>query len=164
MVRVVTARRELSVSPSLSIGSWDGPDQPLVPTAIASVSLQDFTMSTAVGSAPDRLAVYGTLRPAASAWPLLEPLVEVHEGSCLLPGTLYDTGLGYPAYRPGDGPGVPADVVRLRDTATALPVLDGYEGDEYRRTLCHVDGAACWIYVWIEPVDGMRVLPHGWRS
>ncbi len=106
--------------------------------------------------------MYGTLMRSASAWKLLEPLVAGHEGSCVLPGTLYDTGRGYPAYRPGEGPGVPAELVRLRDPATALPVLDDYEGEEYRRVRCTVGGTSCWVYVWTPPVTGMSLLPHGW--
>lgn len=39
------------------------------------------------------------------AWSMLRPLVVTDEGSCLLPGTVYDTGRGYPAFRLGDGPG-----------------------------------------------------------
>ena len=43
------------------------------------------------------LFVYGTLRPGEVRWPFLEPFVvdEGHDDSAR--GTLFDTGLGYPA-------------------------------------------------------------------
>ncbi|MPY79617.1 MAG: hypothetical protein GEV04_14290 [Actinophytocola sp.] len=111
----------------------------------------------------DLLAVYGTLMPGASAWSLLQPLVAEDEGACLLPGTLFDTLRGYPAFLPGDGPGAPARLVRLGDPDAALARLDHYEGPEYRRSRITVaDGSLCWVYVWIAPLTGMPVLPDGW--
>jgi len=111
----------------------------------------------------DLLAVYGTLMPGASAWSMLRPLVVTDEGECLLPGTVYDTGRGYPAFRLGDGPGTPARLVRLREPEAALPVLDRYEGPEYERTrITLAGGTVCWVYVWIAPLSGMPVLPDGW--
>ncbi|WP_317496393.1 gamma-glutamylcyclotransferase family protein [Haloechinothrix sp. LS1_15] len=111
----------------------------------------------------DRLAIYGTLMRGATAWCFLEPLVAVHEGECTLPGTLYDTLRGYPAYCEGSGPGVPAQCVRLHDPDAAWPELDRYEGPEYQRRLITLpSGPACWVYVWISPVDGMPELPNGW--
>ncbi|MBA0124142.1 gamma-glutamylcyclotransferase [Haloechinothrix sp. YIM 98757] len=125
---------------------------------------------TSPGALPDRLAVYGTLMRGAAAWHFLAPLVAAHEGECTLPGALYDTGRGYPAYRPGDSrpgcaPGVPAQCVRLRDPDSAWPELDRYEGPGYERTRTTLHGGVeCWVYVWIRPVDGMPALPHGWLA
>lgn len=110
----------------------------------------------------DLLAVYGTLLRGAAAWQLLRPHVAEHLGELVLPGELYDTGRGYPAFRRGDGE-VPAQLVRLRDPAAALPVLDEYEGPEYaRETLGLPDGRECSVYVWLRPVTGFAPLPRGW--
>jgi gamma-glutamylcyclotransferase (GGCT)/AIG2-like uncharacterized protein YtfP len=89
--------------------------------------------------------------------------VAEQEEATLLPGTVYDTTFGYPALRLGDGPGVPADVFRLRTPARTLPVLDRYEGSEYRRIRIRLrDNRIGWVYAWGGTVDGMRPLPHGW--
>lgn len=54
---------------------------------------------------PGRLFVYGTLQPGASHWGMLRATGRPRPAR--LPGTLFDTGLGYPALRLGAGPGVP---------------------------------------------------------
>jgi gamma-glutamylcyclotransferase (GGCT)/AIG2-like uncharacterized protein YtfP len=107
----------------------------------------------------DRLFVYGTLKPGASAWPLLEPYA-TGSWPATLPGVLYDTGRGYPALRLGDGPGVAGWVVELRSPAgAALSAMDSYEGTEYQRVLVTLpDGPACWTYVWVEEIAGMTRL------
>ncbi|PRW63988.1 gamma-glutamylcyclotransferase family protein [Actinopolyspora mortivallis] len=119
-----------------------------------------------------RIAVYGTLRSDSSAADLLRPLVGARERDVLLPGVLYDTGHGYPALvldasrhgRP-PGRGVPAEVYRLHDPATALPILDDYEGPEYeRRVLRLAPDRPCWVYLWRAPVTGMTELPGGWPT
>lgn len=121
-------------------------------------------MSETAGEEPDSVAVYGTLQRGASAWHLLEPLVVGYEQPTILPGSLYDTGKGYPALVPGEGPGVPAQVFQLREPASALPVLDRYEGPEYERVPMRLDsGTACWVYVWLSSVTGLRLLPNGWQ-
>ena len=112
---------------------------------------------------PDRLFVYGTLQPGMGAWRLVEPFVTGDPVAASLPGTLHDTGRGYPALRPGDGPGVPGHLLRLERPEEALPVLDEYEGDEYRRVRVALpDGRVCWTYVWTAAVGDMPVLPGGW--
>ncbi|WP_073489936.1 gamma-glutamylcyclotransferase [Streptoalloteichus hindustanus] len=114
---------------------------------------------------PDRVFVYGTLRPGASAWSLISPLAIGEGRPATLPGTLHDTGRGYPALRlDGEFP-VPGQVLTLRDPVTALARLDAYEGDEYRRVRVRLpDTSVCWAYVWASPdgLTGMPVLPHGW--
>ncbi|MDQ2584540.1 hypothetical protein CKY47_11205 [Saccharothrix yanglingensis] len=118
---------------------------------------------------PDRLFTYGTLRPGMAAWPLVEPLTSGDPEPARLPGTLHDTGRGYPALRPlattdgGVGPGVPGHVLRLENPEDALPVLDEYEGDEYTRVRVTLpDGRVCWTYLWTAELDDMPVLPDGW--
>ncbi|MFI6102370.1 gamma-glutamylcyclotransferase [Lentzea sp. NPDC051213] len=111
---------------------------------------------------PELLFVYGTLQPGASAWHLMEPHV-VDSEETRLPGTLLDTGLGYPALRPGAGLGVPGFVLRLRSPEDALPLLDEYEGEDYRRVRVVLpDGRIAWTYLWTAAVKGMSVLPDGW--
>lgn len=108
---------------------------------------------------PGRLFVYGTLQPGAAHWPLLEPLADGPPERARLPGTLYDTGLGYPALRLGDGPGVSGWVVDLAAPAAALSTVDDYEGRAYARTrVTLAGGTIAWTYVWIDPFDGMSPL------
>lgn len=110
----------------------------------------------------DLLAVYGTLMRGAVAWDLLRSHVAEHLGELVLHGELFDTGQGYPAFRFGDGE-VPAQLVRLRDPAAALPVLDEYEGPEYSREAVEQSGwGSCWVYVWRLPVLGFTRLSAGW--
>ncbi|MGW4115547.1 gamma-glutamylcyclotransferase [Actinosynnema sp. NPDC004786] len=125
---------------------------------------------------PDRLFVYGTLRPGSTAWPLVAPFVVGAPEPARLPGALHDTGRGYPALRPApetSGPNasrhpfgqaaVPGHVLRLERPEEALPALDEYEGDEYRRVRVALpDGRMCWTYLWTAPVAGMPLLPDGW--
>jgi gamma-glutamylcyclotransferase (GGCT)/AIG2-like uncharacterized protein YtfP len=110
---------------------------------------------------PDRLFVYGTLRPGDSAWPLLAGHTFGRPSRAVLTGALYDTGRGYPAFRGGDGL-VPGWSVRLRSPAVALAELDLYEGLGYRRVRMVDSAGLCWTYVWSGPTDGMRALPDGW--
>ncbi|MGM1064247.1 gamma-glutamylcyclotransferase [Saccharothrix sp. Mg75] len=116
---------------------------------------------------PDRLFTYGTLRPGMAAWPLVEPLTSGDPVPARLPGTLHDTGRGYPALRPravdDAGPGVPGHVLRLEHPEDALPVLDEYEGDEYTRVRVTLpDGLVCWTYLWTAELGDMPELPDGW--
>lgn len=112
---------------------------------------------------PGSLFVYGTLQPGASAWSLLAPHAAGAPRRAHLPGTLFDTGLGYPALRlGGPGPGVSGWVVPLADGA-ALDSLDEYEGPEYTRVRVTLsDGDQSWTYVWTNPVDGMAVMTTPW--
>jgi gamma-glutamylcyclotransferase (GGCT)/AIG2-like uncharacterized protein YtfP len=114
---------------------------------------------------PPRLFVYGTLAPGASHWPVLAPHVTGEPRRARLPGTLYDTGFGYPALRLAAGPGVPGWLVELTTPATVLSAVDDYEGARFRRVRVTVDvGTQAWTYVWTGPVDGMRRLTNPWAS
>lgn len=109
---------------------------------------------------PDRLAVYGTLRPDGPAWRLLRPWVLEQEEPVTLPGTLYGIRQGYPALVLGAGPGVPADLFRLRCPARSLQMFDRYEGPEYRRVRLRVaEERICWVYEWCGNVAGLLPLP-----
>ncbi|TDV41775.1 gamma-glutamylcyclotransferase family protein [Actinophytocola oryzae] len=111
---------------------------------------------------PGRVFVYGTLQPTASDWWRLEPHA-TGSRQARMPGTLYDTGLGYPGLLLGDGPGVEGWVVHLGEPARALAELDGYEGSEYRRVRVALPGGMwCWTYVWVNSTEGMRKLTAPW--
>ncbi|HWM07110.1 MAG TPA: gamma-glutamylcyclotransferase family protein, partial [Actinophytocola sp.] len=113
---------------------------------------------------PNRLFVYGTLQPGASHWPMLEPYAAAPPRRASLPGTLYDTGFGYPALRLGTGPGVSGWVVELIAPAALLSIVDEYEGKEYRRVRVALGDELAWTYVWIDPFDGMRALTAPWQT
>lgn len=112
----------------------------------------DLTVSVVEGEPspedfPGRVFVYGTLKPGASAWELVEPWVAGDPYPGHVRGTMFDTGFGYPGLLPGDGT-VSGWVLPLRPGA--LPTLDAYEGAEYRRVrISLADGTICWTYRWI---------------
>ena len=114
---------------------------------------------------PDRVFVYGTLSPGDVAWHRVAPHVTGAPEASRLPGTLYDTGLGYPALHPdAAGPGVPGWTLTLRSPAAALAGLDEYEGEDYERIrVVDSTGRLCWTYVWTAGTDGMAPLAGGWR-
>lgn len=113
---------------------------------------------------PPRLFVYGLLGPGQQSWPRLAPHASGPPRPARLPGSVSDTGQGYPALALGDGPGVPGHVVGLADPVAALPGLDVYEGPEYRRIRVVIppDGTVCWTYLWIAGGRGLTPLPDGW--
>lgn len=114
---------------------------------------------------PGRVFVYGTLQPDASDWWRLEPYATGNPRAAALPGTLFDTGLGYPALRLGDGPGVSGWVVDLAEPAKALSIVDEYEGGEYSRVRVVLPGGRlCWTYVWTGPITGLRMLTAPWGT
>lgn len=103
---------------------------------------------------PAALFTYGLLRPGQPSWHLVAPHAAGTPRPATVPGTVLDTGRGYPAWlpdRPGSTPGV---VVPLHDPAAVLPALDAYEGPGYRRVRVVVpaDGTVCWAYAWRYPV------------
>ncbi|MCW0216045.1 MAG: gamma-glutamylcyclotransferase [Pseudonocardia sp.] len=116
------------------------------------------------GPWPPRLFVYGSLQPGERAWNRLSPALDGRPRRAELPGTLLDTGYGYPAMLRLPGPGVPGWVVPVREPAALLPALDAYEGPQYARVRVGVPGTGemCWSYVWTAGTAGFRVLDGGW--
>lgn len=119
--------------------------------------------ATTLAGAPDpdawpaRLFVYGTLQPGERSWHLLAEAAAGPTEPVTVPGTLLDTGFGYPAMLRDAGPGVPGHVVPLRDPAALLPLLDRFEGPDYVRVrITAPDGRPCWTYVWTAPTCGFR--------
>lgn len=116
---------------------------------------------------PAQVFVYGTLQPGSDAWSMVEPHLAAQPRRTEMPGELFDTGEGYPALRPPaeQASTVPGWVLPLRDPPSTLPLLDEYEGPEYRRLrLATVDGELCWTYVFIESTVGMPALREGWPT
>lgn len=112
---------------------------------------------------PARVFVYGLLMPGQSSWFRLGPHATGTPRPATLPGTVSDTGQGYPALALGEGPGVPGYVVELADPVAAFPGLDGYEGPEYRRVRVVLpDRTVCWAYLWVVGRDGHTALLSGW--
>lgn len=112
---------------------------------------------------PARVFVYGLLMPGQESWHRLEPYATGTPRPARLPGTVTDTGFGYPALLLGEGPSVPGYVVELADPVTAFPHLDAYEGSEYRRIrIVLPDRTVCWTYLWTATWEGHVVLPGGW--
>ncbi len=114
---------------------------------------------------PPRVFVYGLLMPGRKSWFRLAPHAAGEPRAAVLPGTVSDTGLGYPALtRDATPDGVPGYVVELADPVAAMPGLDDYEGPYYRRVRVVLgDGTVCWTYLWIETSVPLTPLPHGWR-
>ncbi|MDQ4117546.1 MAG: gamma-glutamylcyclotransferase, partial [Actinomycetota bacterium] len=114
---------------------------------------------------PPRVFVYGLLMPGQPSWGRMAPHAAGEPRPAILPGTVSDTGLGYPALtRDGSAGDVPGYVAELADPVAALPGLDVYEGPEYRRVRVVLgDGTVCWTYLWIETSVPLTPLPHGWR-
>ena len=123
------------------------------------------------------LFVYGTLMPGRLRWGLVADDVRARR-EATVPGTLYDTGRGYPAVVLGaadrSGADGPDPGVRVHgwvlgfDDAEAgaiLDRLDAVEGPDYRRVdVVTVDGTPCVTYEWIGAPDGFTALAGRWES
>ena len=118
----------------------------------------------------DRLFVYGTLRPGARAYPMVEGAVERHQPAVLPGYGLVGEGHRYPWCIEAPGREVAGVLLWLNDPVRMLEHLDRYEGvdedgPEYRRVALEVltsDGeCTAWVYVGgpgvpndARPVDG----------
>jgi gamma-glutamylcyclotransferase (GGCT)/AIG2-like uncharacterized protein YtfP len=118
---------------------------------------------------PPRLFVYGTLQPGRLRWPVLAPFATGHRWASV-PGTLHDTGNGWPiaVFDSGDDdvPGVLVDLDRDR-LDEVLALLDRIEGTVagllVRVVVTTTDGATAWAYHWPSATTGMRRISH-WDS
>ncbi len=114
-----------------------------------------------------RLFVYGTLTPDGGAWGLLEPwIVAGTTRADAVPGTLYDTGRGYPAatFDPGAPGLVHGVVVELEASRAqaALAALDRYEAHEYARIAVQTaSGLEAVTYGWTASLDRCAPVPGG---
>jgi gamma-glutamylcyclotransferase (GGCT)/AIG2-like uncharacterized protein YtfP len=114
---------------------------------------------------PAALFAYGLLQPGQQSWRLVAPHALGPPRPASVPGAVFDTGRGYPAWRPDVSGSTPGVVVPLREPAAVLPALDAYEGAEYRRVrVATADGTVCWAYAWAAATRGLRLLPTGWGT
>ena len=124
------------------------------------------------------LFVYGTLMPGRLRWPHVADVV-AETRPATVPGTLYDTGRGYPALVLPDGsPAAPEGSatgpatsavegvllgVRDDDAVAVLALLDEVEGPEYRRVgVTTADGTHASTYEWVGRRDGFAALAGRW--
>jgi gamma-glutamylcyclotransferase (GGCT)/AIG2-like uncharacterized protein YtfP len=118
---------------------------------------------------PRHLFVYGTLQPGESRWVHLERFVTGDGVPATVAGSLYDTGLGYPAARFGTDDTIVGRVYELVDHAAALAHLDDVEGAVrglYHRVvvLTHT-GTPAWAYECGDEALLARHLAGGdWRQ
>lgn len=98
----------------------------------------------------DRLFVYGTLRDGQSARRMLDDYVRGSQPARCR-GTMYAFPSGYPGVVLDGETMLAGELILLDDLDKALPLLDAYEGDDFTRILCDVEGGSgferAWIYV-----------------
>jgi len=116
------------------------------------------------------LFVYGTLQPGESRWHELAAFVRGEGVRTTVPGTVYDTGLDYPAAK--FTPRAEGDVIRGRvyefdesQIDAALARLDAVEGAErgmYQRVVVQTAaGPRAWAYECGDDDLLLRRLPDG---
>lgn len=118
----------------------------------------------------DRLFVYGTLRPGDVRWPLLAPFVSDDGVADTASGSVYDTGLGYPAaVFGGEGTIVGRTYSLRRDRIdVALEVLDVEEATVeglYRRIeITTGSGHRAWAYAYGTGLELTRIDSGDWLT
>lgn len=94
------------------------------------------------------------------------------------PGALYDSGKGYPAMCPAEGPRVTGELFHLKDPRASFEILDivdefkGYEsaGSNFRRAVVRTktqggQSVLAWVYLLNGTADNMRLIKSGnWRE
>jgi gamma-glutamylcyclotransferase (GGCT)/AIG2-like uncharacterized protein YtfP len=111
---------------------------------------------------PAALFAYGLLQPGQLSWGRIHAHAAGPAEPTTVPGGVFDTGCGYPAWLP-DAPGVaPGTLIPIRDPADLLPALDVYEGPEYQRVRVVAGGTVCWAYAWRGDRAGLVALRGGW--
>lgn len=114
----------------------------------------------------EHVFVYGTLLPGEVRWHHLAPFVIGDGVGDSVDGTLYDTGVGYPAARFGTGSTVHGQTFALRaDTAVdALRLLDEVEGAVeglyVRRSITTHRGITVWAYEYGHGLT-LTAIAHG---
>lgn len=98
----------------------------------------------------DRVFVYGTLRAGQRARRMLDGYVRTSQPAHCT-GTLYAFASGYPGVVLDGDTRIVGELLELDDLDAALPLLDAYEGEDFTRILCDVEGGSgierAWIYV-----------------
>ncbi len=117
-------------------------------------------------AALDRLFVYGTLRSGHSSRRMLDDFVRTCQPARCR-GTLYAFASGYPGLVLDGDTVIVGELVELDDVEKALRLLDAYEGDEFSRIQCDVEGAGgierAWAYVLADPASASEatLIPGG---
>ena len=108
----------------------------------------------------------GCCSRGSESWRLVAPHALGPPRPASVPGAVFDTGRGYPAWRPDGSPArPPAWWCRCANRPRLLPALDAYEGAEYQRVrVATADGTVCWAYAWAAATRGLRPLPTGWAT
>jgi gamma-glutamylcyclotransferase (GGCT)/AIG2-like uncharacterized protein YtfP len=110
--------------------------------------------------------VYGTLRPGDVRWAILEPFVVDGGAADTADGSLFDTGLDYPAAVFGTGGTIVGHRLALLETSIgrALDVLDEVEdvvGGEYTRVRIRTGmGIDAWAYAYGSGLT-LTLIPSG---
>ena len=96
------------------------------------------------------LFLYGTLKPGESRWFALEGRTVGEARPAQVPGHLYDTGWGYPAWVPADEGVVPGIVLALDPRTAAAAWAE----------VCEIEGGVVGEYAPVETLtlDGTAVL------
>lgn len=116
----------------------------------------------------DRLFVYGTMRAGQASRSLIDAYVKSAEPATAF-GTMYAFPSGHPGLVVDDAGLVHGELIVLADLASALPLLDAYEGDDFVRVLSEVTTTAgpswAWLYALASPELarlGTRVAHGDW--
>lgn len=115
---------------------------------------------------PIHLFVYGTLLPGEVRWPLLEPYVVGARIADAVAGTLYDTGLDYPAAIFGGEDTIVGSTFAiaedmLEDCLAHLDVVEGTVGGLYSRVVVVTSrGTVAWSYQYGGGLS-LRPIPSG---
>lgn len=105
--------------------------------------------------------------PGRLRWPLVaDDVVERRPAS--VPGTLYDTGRGYPALSVAPGGRVHGWLLGFPDdrAGAVMARLDEVEGPAYvRAAVTADDGTAAVAYAWVDPIaDDFIALAGRWAN
>ena len=112
--------------------------------------------------------VYGTLRPGDVRWPILEPFVVDGGIVDTTDGSLFDTGLDYPAAIFETGDTIVGRTLALLEVSLdrALHVLDEVEdvvGGEYTRVRIRTGlGVDAWAYAYGTGLDLVPIESGDW--
>lgn len=115
---------------------------------------------------PGHLFVYGTLLPGEVRWSLLEPYVLDRGAPDSAGGTLYDTGLDYPAAVFGGGATILGRTFAIdpdvhSECLDHLDAVEGTVGGLYRRVVvCTAAGVEAWGYQYGGGLD-LTPIPSG---
>ncbi len=115
---------------------------------------------------PERLFVYGTLRPGDCRWELLEPYVSDSGVEDTVAGTLYDTGLDYPAAVFGGSTLIRGIHFGLsegtrEEALRELDIVEDTVDGLYRRVRVVTSGGTeVWAYEYGDGLD-LTVIPSG---